>query len=175
MLMKICLVLIDLQKGFMNKNTDHIPVLIREFLQSYPDTFDEVVATRYINHPGTACYLFEGWKGCMEGTEDTELCHDLEGLYSHVFIKDKYSCWNEEFRQFTKEHCFDKIYFVGVNTGCCVLHSVLDCYNAVQDCAVISDFCGSTTGEELHELSLKLLSTLITKERIITSSKLEKR
>lgn len=170
--MKTCLVLIDLQEGFMNKNTKDIPGRIKDYLHSHPDKFDEVVATRYINHAGTACYLFEGWKGCMEGTEDTKLCHELDGLYSRVFEKDKYSCWNEEFKTFVKDQCFDKIYFVGVNTGCCVLHSILDCYNDVQDCAVISDLCGSTTGEDIHNLSLQILSTLITKERIITSDEL---
>lgn len=171
-IMKNCLVLVDLQKGFMNKNTEAIPGKIKEFLLANSMVFSQVVSTRYINHEKTACYKFEGWKGCMAGTEDTELCEELDGLYSRVFEKDKYSCWNEEFKTFVKDQCFDKIYFVGVNTGCCVLHSILDCYNDVQDCTVISDLCGSTTGEDIHNLSLQILSTLITKERIITSDEL---
>ena len=72
-------------------------------------------------------------------------------------------------KAFVRDHKIDKIYFVGVNTGCCVLSSALDCYNDLVDCAVIKDLCSSTSGVEKHEAALTVLKSCITGERIITS------
>lgn len=105
----------------------------------------------------------------MEKTEETEIVHVLRSCMMRVFDKDKYGCWNDEMKAFVRDHKIDKIYFAGVNTGCCVLNSVLDCYNDLVDCAVIKDLCGSTSGVEEHEAALTVLKSCITGERVITS------
>ena len=87
-----------------------------------------------------------------------------------VFDKDKYSCWNEEMKVFVRENKIKKIYFAGVNTGCCVLNSILDCYNDLVDCAVVEELCGSTSGIEEHEAALTVLRSCITEERVITAA-----
>ena len=94
-------------------------------------------------------------------------------MYVPVFDKDKYSCWNEEMKQFIRDNGVEKIYFAGVNTGCCVLNSVLDCYNDVVDCTVIEDLCGSTSGIKEHEAALTVLRSCITQERVISSEQAE--
>ncbi len=70
---------------------------------------------------------------------------------------------------FVRENNIDKIYFAGVNTGCCVLHSALDCYNDHVECAVIEDLCGSTSGTEEHENALAVLRNCITEKRVVTA------
>ena len=42
-------------------------------------------------------------------------------------------------------------------------------YDSVQDCAVISDLCASTLGEEKHRNAIDLLKDNITAERVIGS------
>ena len=106
----------------------------------------------------------------MAGTKEAEIVPALCGCMAKVFDKDKYSCWNEEMKAFVRENEIEKIYFAGVNTGCCVLNSVLDCYNDLVDCAVIEDLCGSTSGEEEHEAALTVLRSCITEERVITAA-----
>ena len=166
----ILFLVIDMQNGFINHFTEELVPAISEFQERISDHVI-TAGTRYVNHEHTACYLFEGWKSCMTGTEEAEIVPGLRSCMTRVFDKDKYSCWNEEMKAFIRDHEIRKIYFAGVNTGCCVLHSILDCYNDLVDCAVIEDLCGSTSGLEEHEAALTVLRSCITKERVITSSR----
>ena len=178
---KILFLIIDMQNGFLNRNTEGIDRRILEFLEKIQGRgrileFLEkiqgraaVAGTRYVNNEHTACYVFEGWKACMAGTEEAEILPALRGRMERVFDKDKYSCWNEEMKQFIRENKIEKVYFAGVNTGCCVLHSAFDFYNDLVDCSVIEDLCGSTSGIREHEAALIVLRSCITEERVITA------
>ena len=168
--MKSMIALIDMQLGFQNEYTEGLEQKMCRFLDQIRDQNVPVIATRYINHEHTACYLFEGWKDCMRGTKETELLPSLVPYVQRVFDKDKYSCWNDEMKQYVRENGIEKIYFAGVNTGCCVLHSAFDCYNNVVDCAVIKDLCGSTSGPTEHEAALVVLRSCITEQRVITAA-----
>lgn len=165
---KTLFLIVDMQKGFINQFTEDLVWKIRDF-QHRIERHVLTAGTRYVNHERTACYLFEGWKNCMEGTEEAEIVPELRAGMERVFDKDKYSCWNEEMQIFVRENDITKIYFAGVNTGCCVLHSVLDCYNDLVECAVIEDLCGSTSGLEEHENALAVLRSCITEKRVITA------
>ena len=164
----ILFLIIDMQNGFMNSYTEDLVPRILDF-QNKIGGHVITAGTRYVNHEHTACYMFEGWKSCMAKTEEAKIVPALRSCMMRVFDKDKYSCWNDEMKAFVCEHKIDKIYFAGVNTGCCVLNSVLDCYNDLVDCAVIKDLCGSTSGVEEHEAALTVLKSCITGERVITS------
>lgn len=165
--MKNLLIIVDMQKAFINENTKGIDDKIQNFIEK--SGIKDVVATRYINHENTACYRFEGWKECMEGTEETEVPSILKPYIKREFLKDKYSCWNDEMKKFISDNGYDMIYFAGVNTGCCVLHSVYDCYNDVVECRVIEDLCGSTSGHELHMEAIDVIKSCITDGRVISS------
>lgn len=167
---RIMVAVIDMQNGFVNEYTEGIDRKILDFLEGIKEAEVCIVGTRYVNNEHTACYVFEGWKDCMEGTEDAQVLDTLRPSLQRVFDKDKYSCWNEEMMQFVREQGIEKIYFLGVNTGCCVLHSAFDCYNDLVDCSVITDLCGSTSGPAEHEAALVVLRSCITKERVITAN-----
>lgn len=165
---KSMLVVIDMQNGFMNELTRGLDARQLTFMGEVPQNVI-VAGTRYVNHEHTPCYIFEGWKDCMDGSSDAELLESISPVLTKVFSKDKYSCWNEEFRQFVSENEIEKIYFFGVNTDCCVLHSAFDCYNDLIDCAVIEDLCASTAGRDVHDAALTVLRSCITPERVITA------
>ena len=164
----ILFLIIDMQNGFSNQNTQGIDERILDFLDQIKGRAI-VAGTRYVNNENTACYVFEGWKACMEGTEEAEILPTLRGHMERVFDKDKYSCWNDEMKQFIRDNKIDKVYFAGVNTGCCVLHSAFDFYNDLVDCSVIEDLCGSTSGIREHEAALIVLRSCITEERVVTA------
>ena len=165
---KTLFLIIDMQNGFINRNTEGIDNRILKFLDRIRD---RVIAagTRYVNHEHTACYIFEGWKACMAGTEEAEIIPTLRPFMARVFDKDKYSCWNDEMKAFIRDNEIEKVYFAGVNTGCCVLHSAFDFYNDLVDCSVIEDLCGSTSGVREHEAALIVLRSCITDRRVITA------
>jgi len=166
--MKNCLVIVDMQNGFINENTVHLPHKIAEFISSRND-FESIIATRYCNTAETACYRLGNWKECMAGTYDAELVSEIAPYVTQIFDKTTYSGFTSAFRDFIKKEHFDKLYFCGVNTDCCVLATVLSCYDSVQDCAVISDLCASTLGEEKHQNAIELLKDNITEERVSES------
>ena len=75
------------------------------------------------------------------------------------FINENTAHFPHKIAEFISSHdCFDKIYFCGVNTDCCVLATVFSCYDSVQDCAVISD-----------RNAIDLLKDNITAERVVGS------
>lgn len=164
----ILFLIIDMQNGFMNQYTEHLVDKMARF-QSRISGNVITAGTRYVNHEHTACYVFEGWKSCMAGSEEAEIVPELRGSMTRVFDKDKYSCWNDEMKQFIRDNKIDKVYFAGVNTGCCVLHSAFDFYNDLVDCSVIEDLCGSTSGIREHEAALIVLRSCITEERVVTA------
>ena len=165
---KILFLIIDMQNGFVNKYTEGLD---RKILDFHDKIKDRVITagTRYVNHEHTACYLFEGWKDCMAGSKEAEIIPTLVPIMERVFDKDKYSCWNEEMRQYLHDNNVEKVYFAGVNTGCCVLHSAFDFYDDLADCTVIEDLCGSTSGSKEHEEGIAVLRSCITKERVVTA------
>ncbi len=166
---RAAVVIVDMQVGFKNQWTAHLEKKMTAFLEEIRGSTALVVGTRYVNHEHTACYLFEGWKDCMAGSPEVEILPALRPYLQRVFDKDRYSCWNEQMREFVQKNGIGKIYFAGVNTGCCVLHSAFDCYNDLVDCAVISDLCASTSGPEEHEAALVVLRSCITRERVISA------
>ncbi len=167
---KAMVVIVDMQNAFRNEWTEGLDEKILDFLDQIRDTEVPVVGTRYVNSEHTACYQFEGWKDCMAGSEGAEIMPLLRDRFRIVFDKDRYSCWDDRMKRFVRENGIEKIYFAGVNTGCCVLHSAFDCYNDVVDCSVIADLCASTSGIEEHEAALTVLKSCITKERVITAT-----
>lgn len=169
---KYLLIIVDMQNAFINENTMGIEYKIRDFIEE--TGIKDVVATRYINNRDTACYRFEGWKECMEGSMQTEVVETLKPYVKKEFLKHKYSCWNDEMKNYVRDNGYDVVLFAGVNTGCCVLHSVFDCYNDVMECRVIEDLCGSTSGKELHEAAITVIKSCITDERVIKSDTAKK-
>lgn len=165
--MKKCLVIIDMQNGFMNQYTEHLPHKTAKFIEE--NYFDSIIATRYCNTPETACYKLGNWKECMSGTPDAEIVSVIKPFAQRIFDKTAYSGFTNEFRNYIKNENFDTLFFCGLNTDCCVLATVLACYDAVQDCIVISDLCASTLGEEKHNHALDLLRDNITPDRVVDS------
>ena len=165
--MRDALVIIDMQKGFVNEYTNHLPKAIFDFAKN--GCFSEIIGFRYVNHEKTPCYIFEGWSKCMEGSEESELAPGISYICNAIFKKDVYSGWNDQLKKYLSKKGIDRVVFVGVNTGCCVLHSAFDAYNDLFETIVVSDLCGSTSGQKSHEAALQILSECITKERVITS------
>lgn len=167
--MRKALVVIDMQEGFINNNTRNLVGRMNKFIDEHKNGFEVIIATQYVNHEKTPCYIFEGWKDCMKGTKEANVIDSVLHRVDCVIEKDVYSCWNDKLVDILRKHNTDKVYFIGVNTGCCVLHSAFDAYNDLQDCAVIEDLCGSTSGLNSHRAAIQVLRECITEQRVIKS------
>lgn len=163
--MKTALIIIDMQKGFINENTKHLIPKIVNFVKE--KDFDLVIGTRYINTCYTACHIYEGWNDCWEGSESAELVPEIESLCDVVVDKHEFSCWNSLLKSVLKRYGIEKLVFCGVNTSCCVLASVFDAYDELWDVTVVESLCGSTSGSSSHEAGIQILRECITQSRVI--------
>lgn len=163
--MKTALIIIDMQKGFINENTKHLIPKIVNFVKE--KDFDLVIGTRYINTCYTACHIYEGWNDCWEGSESAELVPEIESLCDVVVDKHEFSCWGSLLKSVLKKYGIEKLVFCGVNTGCCVLASVFDAYDELWDVTVVESLCGSTSGSSSHEAGIQILRECITQSRVI--------
>lgn len=169
--MKTALIIIDMQKGFINENTKHLAPKIVNFAKKRD--FDLVIGTRYINSNYTACHIYEGWDDCWEGSESAELVQEIKSICNEVVDKHEYSCWGSLLKSILKKYGIEKLMFCGVNTGCCVLASVFDAYDELWDIEVIENLCGSTSGDSSHKAGIEILRECITKSRVITAQSCE--
>lgn len=62
--MKECLVIVDVQKGFLNNSTMFIPQKIKELCDKRK--FDIIVSTKFINNELTPHYQYTNWKGMLD-------------------------------------------------------------------------------------------------------------
>lgn len=152
--MKDCLVIIDVQKGFLTPETNHIPNKIKELLKNRK--FDFIVSTKFINTTNTAHYKYLNWNEMMDN-ESQELDPYIESISYRVFEKSINSCFTEEFNKFIKKNDIDKLVFVGIDTDCCVLKSAFDCFDKLIPFEVLTDCCASTGGLKFHKYACDIM------------------
>lgn len=170
--MNTALVIIDMQKGFVNENTSGLSDKIVDFANS--GKFNLVIGTRYVNNKNTACHIYERWDACWEGSEESELIGSINSVCDVVLSKSTFSCWNDAFKKVLRYFSIDRLVFCGVNTSCCVLASAFGAYDDVWDITVIEDLCGSTTGVDSHENGIRVLKECITKSRVMLADDYKK-
>lgn len=142
-----CLVIVDVQKGFLTKDTFYIPERIKSLLKI--KNFDYIVATRFINTKKSPHYMLMHWDKIMD-QESQQLEEYVMSVSQKVFDKNVNSCFSRSFVRFLKEKSISKLFFVGIDTDCCVLKSAFDCFDRNIPFEVISDCCSSTGGLSFH-------------------------
>lgn len=140
--------IIDVQKGFLTENTAHVPGKIRELLSKRK--FDRIVATKFVNNEDSPYYVFAHWYDMMD-TESQELDPYVKSVAQIVFYKNISSCFTEEFLKWIENEGIDKLYFVGIETDCCVLVSAYGSFDRKIPFTVLTDYCASGGGKEAHE------------------------
>ena len=161
--MKDCLVIIDVQKGFLNDETKNVPEKIKNLLEKRK--FINIVATRFINSTESPHYFFMHWDGMMD-SETQEIHPYIETIAERIFDKDINSCFTEEFVKYIFEEKIEKLYFVGIETDCCVLKSAFDSFERKSSFEVIEECCASTGGSEIHEAACKIMRRALGKQCI---------
>ena len=152
------LVIIDVQKGFLSEETKHIPEKIKELLSE--NQFDFIFATRFKNHEKSSFVKYLDWYEFLD-ENDWKLDEYIKSVSDAIFDKYCYSCFTDEFKEYIISNNIDKLYFVGIDTDCCVLESVTDCFELGIDYSVIADCCASSGGVESHKAGIRVMERLI--------------
>jgi nicotinamidase-related amidase len=151
-----CLIVIDVQKGFVNAATAAIPAMV-EALQR---RFDLVVATRFVNPAGSAFRRLMGWARFAPGSAEAELAW-APRVDATVFDKNAYSALDDRLRAWLDDRGVATVHLAGIATDNCVLKTAVDLFEAGWRPIVLKDCVASHGGEECHAAGLLLLRRFI--------------
>lgn len=156
------LLVIDVQKDFINENTKSILSKIKELVNS--DKFENIAFTRFINDVNSIWYKELNYRGCLT-EEQQQIIIDTKEY--KIFDKKIYSSLNDELKSYLLENNIDEIYLCGFDTDACVSKTALDLFESNYNVYVLKDYCMSHESVELHNVYINNLSRLIGKDKII--------
>lgn len=155
--MSIPLLVVDVQNGFINDYTRHIPERIATLIER--DHHHPVYFTRFINIEGSPFRRLLRWDECAE-PPDTELTVELLPFASdeRVFSKPGYAGLPEHLTEHLLAEDVTSVGVVGIDTDMCVLKVALDLFDVNIEPRVYIDCCASTAGLQSHLAGLAVLA-----------------
>ena len=164
------LLIVDVQNGFVtNDATKRTVPVINRVKHAFGER--KIMASKFINPDGGLWEELMGWHD-MKQPPGTDFYPELDTKNTKVFMKQTYSAWSDEMRNYCEKFAIKEVYLVGIDTDQCVLATAIDLFSACVKPFVVADACASSTSKELHIAALKVLQGLIGKEQIISSSDL---
>lgn len=140
------LIIVDLQKGFLNEHTKSII----EVIENAKNTLDYEVCvfTKFYNDMDTSFSQILNWKR-FQSEEEQELV--LKPCKQDVVIsKNTYSAVTQELRELIKEYGCDRAYICGIDTDACVLATAFELFDNGIEPLVVIDACASSSGNNYH-------------------------
>lgn len=160
--MKKCLLIIDTQIGFINKNTKHIPSLVEKIQYE----FKYVYITKFFNPKGSFYRKLIRWNKLSKNSKEFELAFKARND-AVIIEKSIYSCITVDFLNDLKNKGITKVYLCGIDTDICVTKCAVDLFeNRIQP-FILEKYCASTAGKIAHQSALTTLKRFIGKNQII--------
>lgn len=157
--MKKALIVIDVQKGFINKLTNKIPSKVRNFIQRNKENYDLIIFTKYINHKSSNFVKNLHWQGFMKDKQ-TEIADELKKFVNskNLYIKDTYSSFvNNKLLKHLKSKKIKQVELVGIDTENCVLTFARDAFDREFKVAVFKNLSASHSSLKLHKSALEII------------------
>ncbi|MFN0279174.1 MAG: isochorismatase family cysteine hydrolase [Pyrinomonadaceae bacterium] len=165
------LVVIDMQKGFLNDHSRHIVQNVDGLIRCCQNLLIPVVFSRFFNFAGSPYETLIGWNR-VNNEPETDIVDDLLPLVEALIDKSVYTAITPEFVTRIGRNGWKTIILCGIATESCVLKTAADAFELGLLPIVISDACASDRGEEFHKAALKILPRFIGKDQIMTANKL---
>lgn len=156
------LLIVDVQNGFVNEKTKHIPRLVEKLQYNY----DLVIATRFINLPDSPFRRLIKWNRLSPGTNEIDLAFKpKEGIV--VVDKYIYSCIDETFLRLLEDKGIDAVDICGIDTDICVTKCAVDLFERNITPYVLKDYCATHADADVQESAFIILARYIGKTQII--------
>ncbi|HEY9741616.1 MAG TPA: isochorismatase family cysteine hydrolase [Coleofasciculaceae cyanobacterium] len=159
------LIVVDVQSGFINEFTHHIPQRVARLIQR--DEYAPLLFTRFVNAPDGPYQRFLDWHSC-DSEPETKIVPELEpwAKSETVFSKLGLCGIPDELASYLREQRFERIFLVGIDTDMCVLKLAMDFFDMGIEPIVLTDCCASTAGLQAHLAGLAVLSRNIGANRL---------
>jgi nicotinamidase-related amidase len=159
------LLVVDVQKGFLNPNTEHVPERIERLIAERD--YSPILFTRFENPEGSPYHRFLDWHECVGGPE-TDLAPRMmrHVREERVFTKPGYAGLPDQLAAYLRHNEVERVTIVGIDTDMCVLKVALDIFDLGIEPIVLVDCCASTAGMQAHLAGLAVLSRNIGPEQL---------
>ncbi len=157
--MNKALIVIDVQKYFLNKETKVIVKKIQEFLKEKAGRYSVVYFTAFKNDPSSPLWRISEWKGCADSPA-TDICDEIKEFINdkNLFYKNILSAYKvPEIKKGLREHSVSEVDLCGFDTDCCVLATAYDLFDVGIKPVVLGNLTWSTSQEKLHKPALQML------------------
>jgi nicotinamidase-related amidase len=155
--MKNALLIIDVQKFFINNFTRNVPEKIADFIKSHK--FDFILFLKFINSKRSNFVKFLNWRK-MFNSPDIDVAPELERFITknNVFIKSTFSAFKSmKFLRFLKKKEIKRLYVCGFDTDGCIFSTAIEAFDLGFNVKVLQDLCASHHGKEYHKNAIKIL------------------
>jgi nicotinamidase-related amidase len=151
------LLIVDVQRGFVNDFTQHLPGRIARLIDTHD--FEPILFTRFVNTPGSPYQRLLDWHACA-GPPETDIVPELAAYATQANVFDKLGLTGmpTALAERLERDRIDEINVVGMDTDMCVLKIALDLFDADIEPIVLVDCCASTAGLQAHLAGLSILS-----------------
>jgi len=157
-----CLIIIDVQQGFINQWTEHIPAAVETLQKGY----DRVVATRFFNPEGSFFRSLIGWQRLGRDTDDFPLAF-APRKGAPVIDKATYTCVTPELLRELEDWGVGEVHLAGIATDNCVLKTAVDLFEAGVKPVVLAKAAASHGGPDCHAAGLMLLERFIGAAQVV--------
>ncbi len=159
--MKSLLLVIDVQKAFINKHTKNIVAKIEKIVNS--KKYDEVIYTQFINKENSKYINKLHYYGCLN--DDQELVINPQN--NLVIKKNVYTAFNDELKNYIKKNKINQIYLCGIDTECCILKTAFDLFENDYEFYILKDYCACMHGKRRNDNALTILKRNVGIDTII--------
>ncbi len=156
------LLIIDVQRNFINENTESLISKINEFIKK--SNYNYIAFTKFINDENSNFYKVLNYKGCIN-EYDREIA--IETKDNKIFNKRTYTALTDELKKYISEKNIETIYLCGIDTDACVFKTALDLFDSNYNVKILKDYCMSHSGLEDHNMAIHLLKKLIGANNVI--------
>ncbi len=157
-----CLLIVDVQRGFINSWTAHVPTAVEALQRDY----QRVIVTRFYNPPGSFYRRLIGWQRFGKESADFALAF-APPAGAPVLDKPTYTCVTPAFLEDLAGWRVGRVDICGIATDNCVLKCAVDLFEAGVEPVVLAAACGSHGGPECHKAGLLLLGRFIGTRQVV--------
>ncbi len=159
---KKCLIIVDVQNGFINEHTSHIPKLVEKLQSNY----DLVFITKFINELNSPFRRLIHWHKLSPESSDIDLAFEPR-KNAEIIVKNIYTCVTSNFLKRLSNAQINIAHICGIDTDICVTKIAVDLFENDITPFILKDYCATTGGNESHKHSLKALGRFIGENQII--------
>jgi nicotinamidase-related amidase len=151
------LIVVDAQEGFKNKYTETVLGKIEKLVETEEYY---VIATKFCNNSESSFFNIMDWRE-MCSDEEQELVEVIRFYANRVIRKNTYGLYKGQLQtevdRGLEEDVERVVYLCGVDTDACVMTMAMELFDLGIKPIILSNYCASTGGKDLHDMAMKIL------------------